>query len=399
MKLFKMKLHFPFLLLILFMTSQLDAQIVCQFSWDSGGPVTDADIGPDGISVSASAISDVGGVGGTNGLNAGLPKRDVGLEIPGSPTFDINGIDVSFDYQREESGGTFVQRGSSLVIRGCANLSVTYRVDDGAGSFVTVNSGNVFSIPFDDIYRNYRFTYLPSTGEGALSVDGTTVWTNDGPDLRNLYWTGSGNLFVGNGMDGTGYDKTFLDNLIIANIFDSALPVELLFFDATVKKAEQVHCNWATASETGNDYFEVQRSANGADWNAIGRVEGAINSNSELYYDFSDYSPRIGTSYYRLKQVDVGGRFEYSQSVSVVFERNNSDQVFIFPNPSNGVLNIRTEFAFSEVQILDIYGRLLKTLRLSESVLVKSGKIDLSDLAKGVYYLRINESSQMFVLH
>ena len=67
--------------------------------------------------------------------------------LPGSPTFDVAGIDVSFDYQREENAGKFITRSSSLVIKGFGNFSVAYRVDDGSDGFNTVNSGNVYAIP------------------------------------------------------------------------------------------------------------------------------------------------------------------------------------------------------------------------------------------------------------
>jgi hypothetical protein len=391
--------HFLLLFLLFYVVSKGSAQIISQFSWDHGGAATFADVGPNGISVSTSAISDVGGVDGTNGLNAGLPKLDIILEIPGSPTFDVDGIDVSFDYQREEASGTFFQRGSSLIIRGCANLSVTFRVDDGAGSFNTVNSGNVYSIPNDDTYRTYRFTYLPLTGEAELSVNGAFVWSNDGPDNRNLYWTGSGNVFIGNGMDGTGFNDTFLDNLTIGDIFDSPLPIELLHFDAEVNNGASVKCDWSTASERNNDFFNLERSADGMNWSAIGEINGAINSTETITYDFIDYAPLLGLSYYRLKQVDLDGKYSYSDPVSVLREIDNYVDINIYPNPANDLINIQFHSnSIEEIGIYDITGRLLRLIPIDPTIQqAQQHDIDVSDLSTGSYYLKINNTVQVFI--
>ena len=89
-----------FALLFYFTFSFASAQIISQFTWDSGSPTT-ADVGPNATGISASAVVASNGVGGTSGLNAGLPKMNIQMVLPGSPTFDVAGIDVSIDYQRE----------------------------------------------------------------------------------------------------------------------------------------------------------------------------------------------------------------------------------------------------------------------------------------------------------
>lgn len=207
------------------------SQIVSQFEFDSN-PVTNATIGPNASAISTSATSSAGGVGGTNGLNAGLPKMNINMVIPGSPTFDVPGIDVSFDFQRDENGGTFFERGNSLRMNGITNLSVQYRVDDGVGGYNVVNSGNIYSLPNDNTFRNYRFVYTPCDGVGMVLVDGVVIWSNDGPDNRDMYWVGAGNVEFGRGMDGTGFNRTMVDNLIIGSVDCSPLPVDFLTINA-----------------------------------------------------------------------------------------------------------------------------------------------------------------------
>ena len=370
-------------------SSVLNAQIISQFTFDSD-PITSADVGPDATSVSSSAFSGAGGVGGTNGLNAGLPKLNINMVIPTDATFDTPGIDVSFDYHREESGGTFWERGSSLRIIGCANLSVTYRVDDGGGGFNTVSSGNVYAIPNDDTYRRYRFFYTDCDGVGVLTVDGVSVWSNDGPDNRSMYWTGAGNVTVGNGIDATGSNQTFFDNLVVGAIGCSPLPVELTSFTATFSEEYRVvSLNWTTASETNNDYFEVERSSNGLNWEVIGKIDAEGNSVSNIHYETIDTKPLEGESYYRLKQVDLDQEFTYSPSIRV----NNSILTEIYPNPAgNGqsILINSSSFRNSELQF-DIYSvdGILVYSTLKETEIGKAVLITLpSNLSDGMYLIK-----------
>ena len=167
------------------------AQIVSQFTWDSN-PVTQALIGPNASSVGSSAISSPGGTAGTNGLN------------PGSPTFDLAGIDISIDYQRQESTADFFTRGAYFNLSAGSFFSVSYRIKNGSGGFTTVNSGNVYAIPNDNIYRRYRFIYLPESGRGTLMVDDVELCSFDGPDNRYLYWEGAGDVMIGRSMDASG---------------------------------------------------------------------------------------------------------------------------------------------------------------------------------------------------
>lgn len=374
------------------------AQIISQFSWDD--PLVGievADIGPDGTSFSAVAISDAGGVGGTNGLNASTtPKTDVNMVIPGSPTFDVDGIDVSFDYQREESQCDWFTRGSSLIIDGSNNFSVSYRVDDGAGGFTTINSGNQYNIPNDDTYRNYRFVYLPVSGEGIMMLDGVIIWTNDGPDNRPMYWTGAGDVTVGSGCDGSGNDDTFMDNLIVASVTYSPLPIELLTFDLE-KAGDNVKVRWESASETNNDFYSVERSLDGITWVSAGTVKGAGNSSERRKYTFVDHEPFIGLNYYRLSQTDFDGSSETFDPKTIVLQRNAA--MSVFPNPANEQLTITfdAKHEFSDIKFYNLLGQ-----EVSADVKLSEGEgfnvdADISNLESGVYILNADGKTERFV--
>ena len=368
---------------LFFIGLNTDAQIISQFTWEMDPPTT-ADIGPNGTAISASAFVDVGGAGGTFGLNAGTPKADINMTIPGSPTFDVPGIDISFDYQREESQCDWWRRGNSVILDGSNQFSVTYRVDDGGGGFNTVTSGNVFNIPNDDTFRNYRFIYLNTSGQGFLMVNGVVVWTNDGPDNRDLYWTGAGDVTVGQGCDGTGNNDTFMDNLIVGSVTFSGLPVELAEYTATVTKESSVYLHWITKSEKNNDYFEVERSADGENWERISKIDGAGNSTYTNEYIYEDYNPYKGVSYYRLKQVDFDGEYEYSDIRSVAIYGSTTSP---YPNPAEDHVWIDlVGVKPSNVVLTDASGRSMLV-----NVIEENGRtyIDVSNVPSGTYFLMI----------
>jgi hypothetical protein len=90
-----------------------------------------------------------------------------------------------------------------------------------------------------------------------------------------------------------------------------------------------VKLDWATASELHNDYFTVERSMDGLNWENIIQIAGAGTSTNRNDYSEVDTRPIEGLSYYRLKQTDFDGQFTYSHAVSVQYEARNNEIVKI----------------------------------------------------------------------
>jgi hypothetical protein len=163
---------------------------------------------------------------------------------------------------------------------------------------------------------------------------GSAVYINPGPPAGELTGGGGGgssnwikicDIEVWSAGDG---DLTGPDILCIG----CALPIELLSFTATLSNSQrQVELEWATASESNNDYFTVERSADGINWEFVKETEGAGNSVALLTYDEIDEDPIMGVSYYRLKQTDFDGEFSYSPIVSVELLAEN--ELTVYPNP------------------------------------------------------------------
>ncbi len=165
----------------------------------------------------------------------------------------------------------------------------------------------------------------------------------------------------------------------------TALPVELLSFEA-VSKDDKVVLVWSTLSELDNDFFEVERSNNSINWAVIGRVNGAGNSVSQINYNKVDYSPLMGVSYYRLKQVDFNGEFSYS-SIESVKKQDAFESLNVFPNPTINEVNLEMEnLSTFKIDLLNGLGQeLIFTSIQKENKL----RINTSSLLHGVYFLRL----------
>ena len=129
-------------------------------------------------------------------------------------------------------------------------------------------------------------------------------------------------------------------------ISTSGLPIELLFFKG-FKKSTSISLSWATASELNFDYFEIQKSHDGLNFNVINNITGHGTTNERKDYSFEDEKPYIGRNYYRLKSVDFDG---YSEVFDVIMVEYNGDKNFsVYPNPSEGY-HVETETNFVPLQ-------------------------------------------------
>jgi type IX secretion system substrate protein len=166
---------------------------------------------------------------------------------------------------------------------------------------------------------------------------------------------------------------------------DSPLPIELISFTATAIDNKEVLCKWITATEINNDYFTVERSRDGNEFEEAGKIDGAGNSTSVLNYSLTDYNPYKGISYYRLKQTDFNGDYSYPQVVTVKIFEDASD-ILIYPNPSNGIFNIIKNNMDTPVEffMFDMEGRLVWKSKLTNA----SMQIDIRNFGKGIYNLQ-----------
>jgi len=171
---------------------------------------------------------------------------------------------------------------------------------------------------------------------------------------------------------------------------ENPLPVELLYFEAK-QTDKKVVLDWATASESNNHFFQLERSKDAINYEIVGMVSGAGNSNQQKNYSFTDNEPLTGVSYYKMVQTDFNGEIEEFGPEMVEF-LSGAIEPEVYPNPFTDKLNVFVEglpVKSTDIQIVDLSGRMVQGWNiLSQSN--ANTEINTKDLPAGIYMLKIN---------
>jgi hypothetical protein len=144
-------------------------------------------------------------------------------------------------------------------------------------------------------------------------------------------------------------------------IFKSSptLPVQIVQFIASKNPDASIKLSWATAQEANSASFDVERSADLASWQKIGDVAAKGYSSVTTNYTYTDRSPLAGNGYYRLKMIDLDGKFQYSQVVSVSSDKNSLPLV-VYSNPFSDQIRVKVNVSKAEnltLTVTDIIGK------------------------------------------
>lgn len=238
-------------------------------------------------------------------------------------------------------------------------------------------------------------------GAPALAVAGNYVLLYRAGQTGN--WTelttassisGDRVIFPGVTLSNDGYYTIGTRNYLV-----SPLPVELTRFDA-VANGDVVDISWTTASEKDNAFFTVERSRDGLAFETLSTQKGAGNSTTLTNYHEKDVKPFDGLSYYRLKQHDINGRYNYSAIVAVDRSQLRDAEILVFPNPSDGNINLKLkgfEKQAIELTVTDAIGRFC----LSRSTTVQEAEESIrlyseTPLAPGTYVLTISTKDAIY---
>lgn len=178
--------------------------------------------------------------------------------------------------------------------------------------------------------------------------------------------------------------------------FSTILPVELTTFTATPVGEKTVRLQWTTASEQNSARFEVERSANGQDFYTIASKAAAGNSTNKHDYELSDLNPLPGENYYRLRQIDVDGKFGYSPIRLAVIRADALENKWnVYPNPAHSSFFVENREREGVVWLFDIAGK--QVLEQTLSVGNQRTEINAERLPAGVYGLKIQTENGVFV--
>jgi hypothetical protein len=273
--------------------------------------------------------------------------------------------------------------------------------------------------------RYYGIVALSGLGGARVTADGTTATIRDSsfawistfmnePILANgdyRMWIGSGPYNIPNGTlvrvsfaivagadlaaleANTDLAQTKYDNFVV--------PVELTSFAAASLNG-QVKLEWATATETNNLMFEIERKSSEGDFVRIGYVNGAGTTTEGQQYSYLDSKVTPGHYFYRLKQIDFNGQFEYSDVVEVdVTAPIDFNLAQNFPNPFNPITKIQYSIAEAGLVKLSIYNLLGQEVKVLVNEFKEAGAFDVqfdaSNIPSGAYLYKLeaNNFTQM----
>jgi len=257
------------------------------------------------------------------------------------------------------------------------------------------DGGSTWTAPTTDIETSRFDLYFIDENNGSIVGNGGAIeFTTDG----GKSWTSQNS-----GTTNTLHSVYFIDGStgwavgvggVILKIENAGLPVELSFFKGNYFN-NNVNLFWRTETEVNNYGFEIERSADNTLWETIGFVEGHGNSNSPKEYEYIDSDiMRSDRYYYRLKQIDNDGTYEYSNVVSVEIGRPNDYHLSQnFPNPFNPMTIISysiPEIEFVTLNVFDVLGNEIVTL-VNEEKAAGSYKIEFggSELTSGIYFYKL----------
>lgn len=385
-----------------------------------------------GISLNESVYCTVGGPGAFEGnicsgnLNEGVYFRNathttfignfVGTDRTGSLSIGNEdwGINIRAISLYNTIGGSSANANTIAYNRNIAGDGVGVFVE-GSSQYNTITYNKIYcnaGLGIDLIGTANESIVKPSlststanqlTGTGSINGDIIHVYQNNttgtGCDCEGEVflgtaivsggtWTFTHNLGLSVAATGTitatettanGSTSEFADCLV-------PLPVSLISFTANKLNDHASILEWKTGFEKNNDYFIVERSIDGIHFEAIGTVKGGGNSTAVLYYSFVDENPYPGINYYRLKQVDLDTRYEYSIVRNVNFGLKELD----FYQDGNGYYIVAGFDKLTTVSY-EVYS--------TEGKMVKEGKFEttktqteilLPGLSSSVYYIKIS---------
>lgn len=223
-------------------------------------------------------------------------------------------------------------------------------------------------------------------------------------ELRVALWNGTQWRNWGNGAtsgDGTsGTVRSSSSNgfgifTLASTTANNPLPVDLLSFTG-MYRGDHILLNWKTASELNSDFFSVDKSPNGKDWQHVGKVKASGTTNLPREYSLKDNRPWNGTQYFRLTQTDFDGTRKVYPLISVSAQNLSEETtILLHPNPTDDLvqISIRTPSKGPfNLDIIDLQGNVLHSQVLTDN----ESQISLKTLASGSYLFILSTDREIF---
>lgn len=271
------------------------------------------------------------------------------------------------------------------------------------------NCSEPLTVGPNQVFKSYADEFIPRSGNAnSLLTGGLSTNRQIQPTTINNY------NYIGHLMSnlphGDTYPQTQMGKNYVQVVWDGfsgggvavrvspdleVLPVTLVSFTGTLIE-DEVMLNWQTASELNNDHFVVEKSVDAKNWTAIGSVKGHGTTHEPHSYSLVDGHPFEGVNYYRLKQVDYDGSFDYSRIIMINYQPEVvADQSFsVQPNPTAGPVTASISSDIDQhvnMRILDIRGGLVGDREVTLGKGMNHVKVDLSHYPAATYILSFTD--------
>ncbi|MGA0558700.1 T9SS type A sorting domain-containing protein [Larkinella sp. VNQ87] len=310
-----------------------------------------------------------------------------------------NPVNTNFNGARVviESGGVmnvtnFDVNGPLVVNGGTLNTSNLLRIN-GSGTVCMENLGQIHTTYFQNNSTNS--TNAQST-KGCISI----AQPQNGQTFLNNSLTNSNNVLVC--LPGSFVPSNLGSALVTANCSGCsvAMPVTYAYFRAQ-PLSQGVRLDWQTASELHHSHFLVERSTNALDFQSIsGSVVDPLGTqNGSKVYQFTDRDVQQGTYYYRLKQVDTDGSFDYSKLIAVTLGEQ-TPALRLYPNPVISVLTLgfeSEETGIVDIEVTDASGNLWISQTGNKTAKSHAQTLNLQSLPKGLYLVTVQLGNQFYI--
>lgn len=289
------------------------------------------------------------------------------------------------------SNDIYVQ-GTDLILCGYFTATIDFDPSVGTQNGISAGSTDIFIAE----YSTSDGSFICKTTMGGVSIDQAKSIVSNGNVSGTFYAVGwyrgasidldpssVTNSFT-SGATGTSSDA-FLGKYS-SSCGSTVLPITLSSFTAICNQ-NQVDIEWSTLSELNNDYFTLEKSSDGENWQQIQIINGAGNSNSISSYSFIDYTPFSNLYYFKLSQTDFDGLKTTLSVISVECETTKPITIFANPNPSSHDVNIilsGREDEFKTIYFTDISGQTVIELNLQMNLIVT---VNIENLSAGIYFI------------
>ncbi|MFL5746903.1 MAG: T9SS type A sorting domain-containing protein, partial [Niastella sp.] len=222
-----------------------------------------------------------------------------------------------------------------------------------------------------------QYSNAPSEEDGSLANNKNGIYRFISPSQVDIIPYDKGYYAE---FEVTGFSEFWLSSVPPPN----ALPMVLGAFTATNNKNTAL-LEWLTYSESNTSQFVIERSTNGTNYIPAGTLAASGSSSSLKNYRFTDYHPEPGKNYYRIRLIDIDGKFSYSPTRIVTFADNNFT-VDIKPNPvTQGTVFINSTANCNRIELRDGTGRLIRSVAVNGM----QTQLPVQHLTKGLYFLTV----------